>query len=282
MADALRRWWDSPYRELLVPISPREADLGHWPRQRRPSPGKSPARPGAGGGWDPIRVPRFNADRATLEAVLERGGGLAVKTGVAVPALGAGLLGIDIDVEDPDMAAAMAEATERLLGPTVRRVGRAPRVMLFYRADFRTRTVNWDVSFERAGELRWHKLDTIGRGLQIIVEGRHKLTGEPYGWPGRPLWQVAPTELPLVTRPRFEAARAVLGGVAAQHRGSIGHATKFALAVFHFRRKYLPFLPKMGLQRHLPVRWFNVRYGCDLPPELGPPDIREPAPWEGG
>lgn len=96
--------------------------------------------------------------------------------------LDAGLISIDIDVENEAAANDEEARAIELLGPSPCRVGAWPRRMLFYRIDAPTssRNMRW---FEGT-EKRLVEVQTAGK--QVVIAGTHRKTGKPYHWP-RPM-----------------------------------------------------------------------------------------------
>ena len=106
----------------------------------------------------------------------------------------------------------MAELhTERLarrhLGDTpLRRVGRAPKVLLVYRpapgSDLRKRTIHLPPFEDEDGSLVPQRVELLGRGQQFVAFGTHPDTGDRYAWgedgEGPSLLDVSPEETPEV------------------------------------------------------------------------------------
>jgi len=116
---------------------------------------------------------------------------------------------IDIDITDPELAEAAIKAVESVLGPSVVRVGRAPKALLIYRCE--TPLKSFDVRYEGTrheilGPER-HLIQFLGTGRQYVVDGIHPVTGQPYTITD-PVhaWQKGPSVLPLLTLDRLIAA----------------------------------------------------------------------------
>jgi hypothetical protein len=105
-----------------------------------------------------------------------------------------GVIGIDLDIDDENLAGVIESLAKKLLGSTpLKRIGRAPRAMLVYRADemIRSTTVKGETG---AG------VDILGDGRQFICFGIHPQTGKPYKWPG-----ASPLDTAVATLPRVNA-----------------------------------------------------------------------------
>lgn len=139
----------------------------------------------------------YQTDRNTIEtmaATAYPGANIGLPFG-----LGCSALSIDIDILDPEGAAALQQLTEKHLGPTpFIRVGRSPKVALFYRKD---RRENWDY---KTVHLPGFEVYAAG-GSQMIIYGIHPVTKEPYQWTGtkEPLTH-HPDELPTAHWPAIE------------------------------------------------------------------------------
>jgi hypothetical protein len=151
-------------------------------------------------GYEPVPVwPRTKAaapdawttltiDEAQVEAWCQRYGhcGVGLRTGH--------LVGVDIDLLDPDLAHQAYEITCQRLGDTLLRVGRWPKRLMLYRtlAPEPKRNVG--------------KIEILGLGQQFVAFGVHPDTKQPYGWPlgGSPL-DVPFDALPLVDAAAIDA-----------------------------------------------------------------------------
>jgi putative DNA primase/helicase len=105
--------------------------------------------------------------------------------------------GVDIDVLDPELAAAIQQLAFDTLGPAPVRVGNPPKALLPYRLAGEPFTkIVLDLSKNGAPV---GKIEVLGDGQQYVVEGIHPKTQRPY------TWDREPTSLTPVTREKIEA-----------------------------------------------------------------------------
>lgn len=122
--------------------------------------------------------------------------GIGVKCGVGEYPVCA----IDIDVLNPELAAALAQWCHDNLGMTVERVGQAPKTMLIYRAS----DSGWSKAASRwftdSSEVK-QRVEILGKGQQFVAYHIHPDTNEPYEWTDMlgGLEYTPASELPLVT-----------------------------------------------------------------------------------
>jgi len=146
------------------------APLPILPGTKRPSPNRW-----ASVGIDEALIAEWSATWPTA--------GIGLRTGH--------LIAIDIDIEDPELAHRIGAEAERLLGPTLVRVGRWPRRLLIYRTDI-------PFSKRRAGPV-----EVLGLGQQFVAFAVHPDTGRPYEW----VTGESPAEVPLQDLPLVDAAQ---------------------------------------------------------------------------
>jgi hypothetical protein len=100
------------------------------------------------------------------------------------------LVGIDIDVLDPDLAHQMGRIVEERIGATPMRVGRWPKQLYLARTDvpFSKQTIR--------------KLELLGLGQQFVAFGLHPDTRKPYYW----ATDETPLDVPLADLPLVDEA----------------------------------------------------------------------------
>ena len=131
-------------------------------------------------------------DSATVDAWTRSfpNNGVGLRTG--------NLIGLDIDVLDPDAAHAAYALAERRFGSTLIRVGQWPKRLLLYR------------TAEPFLKLKFGTVEFLGDGQQFVAFGQHPGTGQDYYWIGETPIDVAMADLPLIDREGAEAYLAEL------------------------------------------------------------------------
>lgn len=103
------------------------------------------------------------------------------------------LVGLDIDLQDPDLAWSVADLASRRLGATLMRVGQWPKRLLLYR------------TLEPFAKMKAGAVEILGQGQQFAAFGIHPATGLPYSWPeGETPLDVPLDDLPLLDRDALE------------------------------------------------------------------------------
>ena len=153
-------------------------------------------------------------DQATLDKWLAQGrhANLAVIMG---PSSG-NALAIDIDVTDELVSLQVEAVAEETLGRTdFKRVGAAPKIMLFYRlaeeASFTKRILRLSEE-DDATRASPHMVEILAKQSAVTFYGRHHITGAPFRWYSMPT-HYGPHDLPLITEEmlaEFERALALL------------------------------------------------------------------------
>ncbi|SEN72696.1 Bifunctional DNA primase/polymerase, N-terminal [Loktanella fryxellensis] len=110
------------------------------------------------------------------------------------------LVGVDIDILDPDRAhAAQALATLRF-GETLMRVGCWPKRLLLYRTQ------------SPFAKMKSGQIEILGLGQQFVAFGLHPGTGRPYSWPlGETPLEVPLSDLPVIDLTAAAAFLAEIG-----------------------------------------------------------------------
>ncbi|MBA9068021.1 hypothetical protein FHR71_001756 [Methylobacterium sp. RAS18] len=187
-----RALWDGGYRRL-VPIVPPDAELSpHSSLARRPGcRGKAVGVKGQHG-WHGFNWHVHETTEADLDRWAAMGAGVGLR-------MGEGLIAIDIDALDPQLAAAAAQAAFEILGVAPRRFGRAPKLLLLYRCAV-------DLPYERIEfdglDGKVERVEALGPGQQAVLFGVHPGTGRSYLWPdGLPDFE----DLPEITAEQKQA-----------------------------------------------------------------------------
>lgn len=142
------------------------------------SPGKQPLM----AGWQKLRPENLTPDIIRNWTRFRHQPGTGILTGVA------GLVGVDIDVTNPDLAIAIRGAAERIMGATpFVRIGCAPKAMLVYRLPSEAKKTLTPILVGPSGDSA--QVEVLGLGQQFVAYGVHPVTQRPYEWP-----QKAPDE----------------------------------------------------------------------------------------
>jgi hypothetical protein len=104
---------------------------------------------------------------------------------------------VDIDVMDEEAAEELEALAENLLGKSAVRIGQAPKRAILFRADapFPKLAAKFVAPNGHA-----HRVEILGDGQQIVVNGIHPATHKPYRWHGcEPGPDLKRDDLPLLT-----------------------------------------------------------------------------------
>ena len=97
------------------------------------------------------------------------------------------LVGIDIDILDPDLAHEAQSLAMKRFGDTLFRVGLWPKRLLLYR----TQTP--------FAKMKSGQIEILGLGQQFVAFGLHPGTGKPYSWPlGETPLEIPLSDLPVI------------------------------------------------------------------------------------
>lgn len=122
----------------------------------------------------------------------------------------AGVVGLDIDADEPPEAMQLNDIADEVFGPSpVVRVGRYPRTLRLYQP-------------ARIGkQKRVGAVEILGHGRVAVLFGLHPVTQEPYRHVGAssPL-DLRPRDLPTITRGQLERFRLEVEGVATSRASS--------------------------------------------------------------
>ncbi|MEV8466650.1 bifunctional DNA primase/polymerase [Fluviibacterium sp. DFM31] len=112
------------------------------------------------------------------------------------------LVGLDIDLLDPDQAHEVCAEAVRRFGEAPTRVGLWPKRLLLYR------------TVQPFAKRKLGAIEVLGTGQQFVAFGRHPGTGRPYYWPQGD----TPLDIPLQELPEIDAAgiETFLGDMAAR------------------------------------------------------------------
>jgi len=111
------------------------------------------------------------------------------------------LIGVDIDVLDTELARSVEDLALAVLGPTpLRRVGRAPKLLLAYRStEIQGKAETAEFWLPDQTKIQ---VEVLGKGQQFVSHGTHPDTGQPYVWTVQ-----APEDLSLASVPVVQPGR---------------------------------------------------------------------------
>jgi putative DNA primase/helicase len=113
------------------------------------------------------------------------------------------VVGVDIDVLDADLSAKLATRAQQLLGPSsLRRIGRAPKVLFVYRVETpHEKHSTQDLIFgdDPTDKSAKAKVEILAKGQQFVAFGIHPETRQLYAWPEQSPLDVPVADVPLVT-----------------------------------------------------------------------------------
>ncbi|MCJ2116733.1 AAA family ATPase [Methylobacterium sp. J-001] len=196
--------------EAILPVIPPTADVSEHLAQGR---GKIPGCLGDNS-WFGFK--RWTEHVTTPEDIGRwrtwPGTGLCIRTEV-LPAL-------DIDVDDPELAAQIAELAREQIGPgaLVRTREGSPRVAILFRTDAPVRKKR--LTFTLPDDRGSHAVELLGVGQHLVIAGRHP-SGKLYGLEAPGLANRTLADIPSLTQ---EALDDLLGRVVALVRDAGGRA----------------------------------------------------------
>ncbi len=104
----------------------------------------------------------------------------------------------DLDVRDADIIDQLVAWCEANIGPTVQRVGQAPKILLAYRTDKPFPKIASGKYVDFLG--LEHKVEILGDGQQFVAFADHPDTGKPYEWVSKKtLADIPAADLPTIT-----------------------------------------------------------------------------------
>lgn len=118
-----------------------------------------------------------------------------------VGVLGVATPGIDIDTTDTHVLQKIEAWCSDNIGPSLKRIGRAPRALLLFRTDkafsrFKSRSF-------KSPDGETHQVEIIAAGGQFVAYATHPGTGRPYEWPNG-----GPVDYPADLLPTIDEAKA--------------------------------------------------------------------------
>lgn len=132
---------------------------------------------------------------------------------------------MDIDILDPAWNAKIVPLALKILGPTpFRRVGKAPKIALFYRwapmPDGKTPPLSRSWRFDDGDKQSTDGLELLSRGKVATIFGKHHTTGRDFRWYGPSPFDSHSDELPVVTADQVDELIEEVNKVRPFHRGA--------------------------------------------------------------
>ena len=133
---------------------------------------------------------------------------------------------LDVDATHPELAEAFSQWCRDHLGYSAERVGRAPKILLVYRAEsanWTKMTSAWFADAEHAAkpckDIAKQRLEILGRGQQFVAYHEHPQTAKPYEWVDffGGLTSFSAESLAVVTQAQIQQAIQVFEQMALQH-----------------------------------------------------------------
>ena len=113
-----------------------------------------------------------------------------------------GVVIVDVDVYDAEVAAEIDRLLVARLGPGLLRIGAPPKLCRVYRCvgpEFGKRDTGAYVFDRDPKGAKGHKVEILARGQQCVAFNRHPDTQQPYLWPNGSPETVATKDLPAIT-----------------------------------------------------------------------------------
>jgi hypothetical protein len=169
-----RSFFDAGYQRLIpvvppgAPLSPNSSLAKRMERDAtKDARGKAPGVLGGDGLWRGVDWLKIVVSEQLLDEWNSWQAGVGIRTG-------AGLVAVDIDTLDPQLAKIADDAASELLGPSPARIGRAPKTLRVYRC-------TEDRPYQRA-TFAGGIVELLTEGKQFVASGIHPKTGKPYEW----------------------------------------------------------------------------------------------------
>ena len=144
---------------------------------------------------------------------------------VLMGAASANTICLDLDIKDEDLSLQIQEIGEEILGRSpFRRIGKRPKMALFYRIDAAElpRSAVYYL-MEADGETRSeHMIELQSQGSMMTAFGLHHETGDRFRWQADLPWHVGPDAAPLITADKLQDFIDAVEVVRAFHSNSGG------------------------------------------------------------
>jgi len=123
-----------------------------------------------------------------------------LKSGFSVGIVCGNVIGIDVDVYDPDVAEACGRKVDEFsCGKSLVRFGQRPKSLFLFRCDSEHFSKLVTSEF-RIGDFERNKIEVLAKGQMFVGFGIHPDTGKPYEWPQNSPLDIAVSDLPVISK----------------------------------------------------------------------------------
>lgn len=185
-----RKLYDAGFTDL-VSVIPPDAELSLGSRIDPSQRGKCPGKKGADGRYFGYSFTKESVDPKSID-----------EWGANIGLLGNNWPGLDIDVDDEQLAAAILSQAHKFLGGTAPiRKSVGSRLLLIYRTDEPFARMALKITYKDVE----HTVEVLGKGRQYVIHGTHP-SGNEYSWAwGLGLFDVPVEKLPILTKDKVDA-----------------------------------------------------------------------------
>jgi hypothetical protein len=128
------------------------------------------------------------------------------------------IIGLDVDILDTELVEEVEQMAVAMLGATpLRRIGRAPKLLLAYRAAELMAKAETPEFFFPDGQKA--QVEVLAGGQQFVSHGTHPETRQPYVWTHLAPEEVQLADLPAISTSRIRAFLAAAGAVIRERGG---------------------------------------------------------------
>lgn len=166
----------------LIPIVPHDAKISERSTlfkrvgTKQDGRGKTPGIKGRDGSWSGMDWLPYQADAQDLTRWNAMGAGVGIK-------LGAGLVAIDADTLDPQLAQIVYDTIVNQLGALPVRIGQKPKALYLCRIAGQFQYARVEFGNRDDKDRLLERVEILSEGRQFVAYGTHPKTKQPYTWP---------------------------------------------------------------------------------------------------
>src|SRR5690606_15348599 len=125
----------------------------------------------------------------------------SANTAILLGPVSGNTIALDLDITDADLSLHIQEIAEEVLGLSpLRRVGKNPKIALFYRMEAGVVLPNRSHFLtDGSGEKTEHQIEVKSRGSMMTAIGLHHESGRMFSWPDQLPTRVGPEAAPIIT-----------------------------------------------------------------------------------